>query len=84
MEDEKPKIKLGQLEWGVILALVMSAGTTLFSAGIVYGDVRSQEKRITAIELEDKATAPKLAAIEANVQFLVNRARDEDNRRGDK
>ena len=80
MNDER-KITLGNLEWGVIVALLLSAGTTLFSAGILYGDVRDQDRRLTAVEAETKDSVTKLAAIEANVQFLVNRARDEDNRR---
>lgn len=79
MSDQK--ISLGGLEWGVIISLLMSAGTTLFAAGILYGDVRDQDRRLTAVENEAKTSVTKLAAIEANVQFLVNRARDEDNRR---
>lgn len=74
-------VPLGKLEWGVILSILTSAVSLGYTAGIVWNDVRAQERRITAIELETKAASPKIAAIEANVQFLVNRARDEDNRR---
>lgn len=81
MNDDQPKIPLGRLEWGVIIALLMSALSTAFSAGVVYNDVRDHERRIEAIEDDSKGVATKLAGIEANVQFLVNRARDEDNRR---
>lgn len=81
MTENQPKIALGNLEWGVIVSLLLSAGTTLFSAGILYGDVRDQDRRLTVVEAETKDSVTKLAAIEANVQFLVNRARDEDNRR---
>jgi hypothetical protein len=81
VNDETPKVSLGKLEWGVIVALLMSALSTTFSAGVVYNDVRDHERRITSIEDDNKDVATKLAGIEANVQFLVNRARDEDNRR---
>ena len=79
--NEDRKISLGGLEWGVIISLLMSAGTTLFAAGILYGDIRDQDRRLTAVEAETRDAGTKLAGIEANVQFLVNRARDEDNRR---
>lgn len=81
MNDENRKISLGGLEWGVIVSLLLSAGTTLFAAGILYGDIKDQDRRLTAVEAEMKGAGTKLAGIEANVQFLVNRARDEDNRR---
>jgi hypothetical protein len=82
MDEEKPQITLGRLEWGVILALVMSAGTTLFSAGIVYGDVRDHERRIEVIEGEGKGVSDRLARMETNIQFLVDRAAREDQRTG--
>lgn len=80
-EPEPAPASLGKLEWGVILSMTISAATLIFSVGVTWGTVTDHERRLEAIEKEDREVAKKLAAIDANVQFLVNRARDEDNRR---
>jgi hypothetical protein len=74
------KAALGKLEWGVIVSMTISAATLIFSVGVTWGTISDHERRLEVIELEDREVAKKLAAIDANVQFLVNRARDEDNR----
>jgi hypothetical protein len=75
------KAALGKLEWGVIVSMTISAATLIFSVGVTWGTISDHERRLEVIELEDREVAKKLAAIDANVQFLVNRARDEDNRK---
>lgn len=79
-QDAGPKVSLGRLEWGVIISLLVSAATTVFSAGVLYGDLRDVERRVEVIE--DKAgvvaetmrdNGERLARIETNVELLVDR-----------
>jgi len=79
-EEKKDREALGKQEWGVILSMLISAGTLIFSVGVTWGTVSDHERRLGIVEREDREVGKKLAAIDANVQFLVNRARDEDNR----
>jgi hypothetical protein len=74
-------VSLGKMEWGVIVALFMSITSSVFTFGILWNQVQDLDRRTGAIEGENRDTVRKLAAIEANTNFLVNRARDEDNRR---
>jgi hypothetical protein len=79
--QETPVVALGKLEWGVIVALLMSFTSSVFTFGILWNQVQDLDRRTGVIEVETKETVKKLAAIEANTNFLVNRARDEDGRR---
>ena len=79
--QEKPVVALGKLEWGVIVALLMSFTSSVFTFGILWNQVQDLDRRTGVIEVESRETIQKLAAIEANTNFLVNRARDEDSRR---
>jgi len=74
-------VSLGKMEWGVIVALFMSITSSVFTFGILWNQVQDLDRRTSSIEGENRDTVRKLAAIEANTNFLVNRARDEDNRR---
>ncbi len=78
--DER-KAAVGKLEWGVIVSMMISAATLIFSVGVTWGRISDHERRLAVVELEDREVAKKLAAIDANVQFLVNRARDQENRK---
>lgn len=81
-EDSDPTPPgLGKLEWGVIVSMLISAATLIFSVGVTWGTISDHERRLEIVEREDREVAKQLAGIDANVQFLVNRARDEDNRR---
>lgn len=80
-------IPLGKLEWGVIVAILLSAGSALFSAGIVYGEVKAQDKRIlvvetktAAIEAQNNTANERLAGIEANLGWLVDQYKAERDR----
>jgi hypothetical protein len=76
MDDER-KIALGKLEWGVIVSLLFSGGTTLFTAGVLYGDVKSHERRLVAVESKSEGVAERLSNIEGKLDFLVDQYKNE-------
>jgi len=76
MSDE-PKIALGKLEWGVIVSLMFSGGTTLFTAGILYGDVQNHERRLVVVESKSEGVSERLSNIEGKLDFLVDQYKNE-------
>jgi hypothetical protein len=80
MPENPPKIALGKLEWGVIFSILFSGASTLFSAGILYSDVRSHERRIMIIETKSEGVTERLARIESNLDFLVEQYKQERKR----
>jgi hypothetical protein len=67
-----PRISLGRLEWGVIVALVFSGGSALFNAGVLYRDVVDHERRLIIVENKGEGVASRLSAIEGKLDFLVD------------
>ena len=76
MSDE-PKIALGKMEWGVIISLLFSGGTTLFTAGILYGDVQNHERRLVVVESKSEGVSERLSNIEGKLDFLVDQYKNE-------
>lgn len=68
-------------EWGVVISLIMSAGTLLFSAGVVYGSVTDQGRRLQTVENKLEMQSMAITRIDANVAFLAERAREDRARR---
>ena len=64
-------------EWGVVFSVLASAGSIVFSAGVVYGDLRDHERRLEIQEVKMDGIIPKVERIDANVTFLAEQARDE-------
>lgn len=62
-------------ELGVIISLVCSVGSLLFTAGIVYGDVQRNTDRIGILEPKVDQANARIERIDANVQFLVDQMR---------
>lgn len=63
-------------ELGVIVSLVCSVGSLLFTAGIIYGDVQRNTDRIGILEPKVDQANARIERIDANVQFLVEQVRD--------
>lgn len=59
-------------ELGVIVSLVCSVGSLLFTAGILYGDVQRNTRDIQEL----KPLAERVAKIETGVDYLVGEARE--------
>lgn len=66
---------------GVIVSLVFSTGTALFTAGIVYGDVQRNKERISSMEPKVEAISMRMERIDANVGFLAEREKERVIRR---
>jgi hypothetical protein len=71
--------ELQRAEWGVIVALLVSAITAVFSGGVVYGQVQAQGVRLSKVEDKADLQAVAIARIDANVTFLVAQAQKEGN-----
>jgi tetrahydromethanopterin S-methyltransferase subunit G len=63
-------------ELGVIVSLICSIGSLLFTAGIIYGDVQRQTDRIDRIEPKVEMLSARIERIDANVSFLAEAARE--------
>ncbi len=77
---ERPAmLPLGRLEWGVIFSILLSCTTTIFTAGVLYADVRNQERRLIAMEAKYEGVGEKLGRIEEKLAFLVARYQQDVN-----
>lgn len=66
-----------KLEWGVVFSVLASAGSIVFSAGVVLADLRDHERRLEIQEVKMDGIIPKVERIDANVTFLAEQAREE-------
>ena len=66
-----------KLEWGVVFSVLASSGSIVFSAGVVWGDLRDHERRLEIQEVKMDSIIPKVERIDANVTFLAEQAREE-------
>jgi hypothetical protein len=67
-------------ELGVIVSLICSLGSLLFTAGIIYGDVQRQTDRLNVIEPKVDTLGARIERIDANVSFLAEQAREQRSR----
>jgi hypothetical protein len=81
-DDARPKIPVGKLEWGVIIAVAVSVLTSAFNLGVVYADVRDHERRLIIVETRGEGVSERLARIESNLEFLVEQYRQDRKGRG--
>lgn len=80
MEDIPQKISVGKLEWGVIIAVMLSLSSSVFSAGILWSRVENHEQRLVKQEVRTESVGERLAGIESKLDFLVAQYRDERSR----
>lgn len=86
--DKTEGTRVNRAEWGVVVSLCLSAGSVIFSAGILYQSQQDQGRRIALMEQRADTQATRtdtltirIERIDANVQYLADRAR-EDRERG--
>jgi hypothetical protein len=79
LDEQEMGTKVSRAEWGVVLSLVVSVCTMVFSAGVVYGSVQEHDRRITTLERTIHPLELSVNEIRVNVQFLKDRA-DEDRK----
>ena len=64
--------EMTRLEWGVIVSLIVSASSIVFTAGIVWQKVQANEVRITTLEATNSTNTDRLARIETKLDLLVS------------
>jgi hypothetical protein len=87
-DPQRKGASVSRVEWGVITSLLISALTSAFTFGIIYGQVQRNDTRITKLETGASEVVTRLsnvetqlARIDANVTFLAEQAREERARR---
>lgn len=60
-------------EIGVIVSLIISIGTVLFTGGIVYAQVQEHGVSITELKTKDASTTDRLARIETKIDLMLQR-----------
>jgi hypothetical protein len=79
MEAIKRSITLAEV--GVIISLICTIGMGVFTLGVVYGQVKQNERDIASIKPKVDENARALQRIDANVTFLTQLATEERARR---
>jgi len=69
--------EIRRVEWGVILALTVSGANLAWTAGVVWQSVQEHDRRLIAIEAKYDAMAQRIERIDANVQFIAERAKED-------
>lgn len=69
--------ELKRTEWGVVLALAVSALNLAYTAGTLTSQVTDNTRRLTALESTMGETVKKIERIDANVQYLAERAKED-------
>lgn len=80
-------LSIKRLDWGIIISMLMSAASLLFTGGIVYGQVQAHDTRIVKIEqredMHDANTLSikeDLAEIKTSLAYLKDRAQEDRDR----
>lgn len=71
--------KISASEWFSGIACLISAGTLVFSAGIVYGQTQDNTRRLGILEGKVDVALPDIASMKSDIKFLV---RAEERRQG--
>lgn len=66
MTDDKPKT-----DWAVVFAVVTSAASLVFSAGIVWANDQKQDADIAALKASDRSAYDRLARIETKLDIIL-------------
>jgi hypothetical protein len=75
MMDQEERKVMTKLEWGVIFSLLASAGSIVFTAGVVWQKVQASDVRITALEATNDKNTDRLARIETKLDILLGERR---------
>lgn len=83
-EEAVTDTAIKRLDWGIIISMLMSAASLLFTGGIVYGQVQAHDTRLSKIEgREDMhdantlAIKEALAEIKTSLVYLKDRAQED-------
>lgn len=70
-QSEGKSVLLTKLELGVVLSLIVSAGSVVFSAGIVWTTVQVHDREIIALKVKDQENTDRLARIETKLDLVL-------------
>lgn len=71
---------LKRAEWGVVLALAVSALNLAYTAGTLTSQVQDNARRLTTLEGTMGDVVKKIERIDTNVAYLAERAREDRQR----
>ena len=64
-------------EWVSFAALALNIATLVFGLGAIWANVQDHERRLDVQEKKLDVLVPRVERIDANVQFLAERARED-------
>lgn len=70
MSDVPPQ-RMGKLEWGVIISFLISAGSAVFSTGVIWTTVQVHDREIAELKAEGGKNTDRLARIETKLDILL-------------
>ena len=70
-QSEGKSVLLTKLELGVVLSLIVSASSVVFSAGIVWTTVQVHDREIIALKVKDQENTDRLARIETKLDLVL-------------
>lgn len=77
MTEPTQGVRVNRAEWGVILSLLLSAASIVFTAGVVWTTVQQNSGDIRDLQSKSDNLTDKVTRIDANVTFLAERARED-------
>jgi hypothetical protein len=81
MNDSDIRKSLTLTELGVIISLLISTSTGIFTLGVLYGDVQRTKADINEMKPKVDGVVGRVERIDANVALLLTMSRDKDTRR---
>lgn len=83
-DKQENETAIKRLDWGIIISLLMSAASLLFTGGVVYGQVQAHDTRLGKIESREDmhdantlAIKESLAEIKTSLVYLKDRAQED-------
>lgn len=65
------RLKMTRLEWGVIVSILISAGSLIFSAGVVWTTVQVHDRDISTLKAQAVSNTDRLARIETKLDVML-------------
>ena len=69
--DQGDPQKMNRLEWGVIISIIVSSSSLVFSAGVIWTTVQVHDRDIAALKTQASASTDRLARIETKIDIVL-------------
>jgi hypothetical protein len=73
--DREERSVMTKLEWGVVFSVLASAGSIVFSAGVIWTTVKVHDAQIAELRNKDSQNTDRLARIETKLDLLLEGGR---------